>query len=148
MNWCLFISHLVVEKAVKAVFVLNNDNKKPPKTHNLLKLAKKSNLDLTNEQTILFKEITSFNIEARYPQYKLEFYKLCNREFTIEYFNKIQDIFKWIKFHIESKTLLTGIIFQYSRRYYLAAMLMVLSSKFSFSKCELCVSVLVSDCPA
>ena len=77
-EWCLFISHLVVEKAVKAVFVLNNDNKIPPKTHNLLKLAKKSNLHLSNEQELLFKEISSFNIEARYPQYKQEFYKLCN----------------------------------------------------------------------
>jgi HEPN domain-containing protein len=104
-DWCLFISHLVVEKAVKAVFVLNNDNKIPPKTHNLLKLAKNSNLDLSKEQELLFKEISSFNIEARYPQYKQEFYKLCNREFTIKYFNKIKDIFKWIKYHIESKKL-------------------------------------------
>ena len=104
-DWCLFISHLVVEKALKAVFVLNNENKIPPNTHNLLKLAKNSNLALSNEQKLFIKEISSFNIEARYPQYKHEFYKLCTRDFTIEYFNKIKDLFKWIKSHIESKKL-------------------------------------------
>jgi len=104
-DWCLFISHLVVEKALKAVFVLNNDNKIPPKTHNLLKLAKKSSLPLSIDQKLLFKEIQGFNIEARYPQYKQEFYKQCTSDLTLDYLNKIKDVFKWLKSHIESKKL-------------------------------------------
>jgi HEPN domain-containing protein len=102
-DWCLFISHLVVEKAIKAAYVLNNNNKIPPKTHNLLKLANNSNLNLSDDQKLLLKEISSFNIEARYPQYKQEFYKVCTKEFTVYYFDKIKEIFKWIKSHIESK---------------------------------------------
>ena len=36
--WCLFISHLIIEKALKAYYVKNNDET-PPKIHNLVNLA-------------------------------------------------------------------------------------------------------------
>ena len=49
-DWCLFIGHLVLEKLLKALFVLNNHNKMPPKTHNLNKLAKLSKTNLSREQ--------------------------------------------------------------------------------------------------
>ncbi len=38
-DWCLFICHLVLEKLIKAFYVKNNDNKIPPKTHNLVRLV-------------------------------------------------------------------------------------------------------------
>ena len=39
-----------------------------------------------------FDIISSFNIEARYPDYKKEFYKKCNNEFTTEQILKIKAI--------------------------------------------------------
>ena len=51
-NWSLFIAHLVVEKILKALFVLKNDNAVPPKTHNLVKLAEESFLELPEETRI------------------------------------------------------------------------------------------------
>ena len=39
-----------------------------------------------------FDIISSFNIEARYPDYKKEFYKKCSNEFTAEQMLKIKDI--------------------------------------------------------
>lgn len=53
-DWCLFIGHLVIEKTLKAYFVYNNDNKIPPKTHNLLKLAEMSGLPLVESQKLFF----------------------------------------------------------------------------------------------
>jgi HEPN domain-containing protein len=100
-NWCLFIAHLVLEKMLKAVFVLKNDNAVPPKTHNLVKLAEKSSLELTEEQKIFFDEVNSFNLEARYPDYKNEFYKKCDREFAETYLNKIKEHCNWLKSLIE-----------------------------------------------
>lgn len=35
-----------------------------------------------------------------YPEYKREFYKICSREFTENYFSKIQDFSKWLKSRI------------------------------------------------
>jgi len=51
-DWCLFIGHLVLEKALKAIFVNLNENKVPPKTHNLCKLAKLSLMCLNDEQNM------------------------------------------------------------------------------------------------
>ena len=74
-----------------------NNNRIPPKTHNLLVLADKSSLNLSNDQEIFLGEINGFNIEARYPRYKQEFYKLCSKNFTSDYFFKIKELFTWIK---------------------------------------------------
>ena len=100
-NWCLFIAHLVLEKMLKSFFVLRNDNSVPPKTHNLLKLAEKSFLELTDEKRIFFDEVNSFNLEARYPDYKNEFHKKCDREFAGNYLAKIKEEYSWLKSLIE-----------------------------------------------
>ncbi len=102
-DWCLFIGHLVIEKTLKATFAYNNDNKIPPKTHNLLKLAELANLMLTEDQKIFLDEVNDFNLEVRYPEYRREFYKLCTRTFAEGYFIKIKDFSKWLKSQIKFK---------------------------------------------
>ena len=42
-------------------------------------------------------KITSFNLNARYDDYKREFYSLCSKEFTKEWIDKIKIIRSWIK---------------------------------------------------
>ena len=100
-DWCLFIGHLVLEKILKALFVQDNNNQLPPKTHNLIKLARNTNIDLTEEQEFLLDVVNDFNLEARYPQFKNEFYKRCTREFTKEYYHKIDEMAKWLKSQIK-----------------------------------------------
>jgi HEPN domain-containing protein len=58
--------------------------------HNLIRLAENTTLPFSDEQKQFLIEINRFNIEARYPDYKQEFYKLCTREFAEEYFTKIK----------------------------------------------------------
>lgn len=94
--WCLFIGHLTLEKALKAFFIKDNQ-KTPPKTHNLVMLSKSTHLTLTNEQEQFLDKINDFNIEARYPDIKLQFYKICTKEFTAENFTKIKEFYKWLK---------------------------------------------------
>lgn len=102
-NWCLFIAHLVLEKMLKALFVLRNDNKIPPRTHNLVKLAERSQLQLSDEKRFFFDEVNSFNLEARYPDYKNEFYRKCDKEFTLKYLLEIKELVLWLKSLIESE---------------------------------------------
>lgn len=102
-NWCLFIAHLVLEKMLKAAFVLRNDNNVPPRTHNLVKLAELSSLGLTDEELEFFDEVNSFNLEARYPDYKNKFHKKCNRDFTEDYFAKIKAQYSQLKSLIASE---------------------------------------------
>ena len=95
-DWCLFIGHLVLEKTLKAYFVYKNENKIPPKTHNLLKLAEISGLPLAEGQELFLDEVNDFNLEVRYPEYRSEFYRLCTREFAEGYFTKIKEFTTWL----------------------------------------------------
>lgn len=99
-HWCLYIGHLSLEKLLKAVFSQNYEGT-PPKTHDLLKLAKLANVKITEEQAIFYNRVNDFNIEARYPDEKLNFYKIATKEFTEENFSRIKEEFKWIKSHLK-----------------------------------------------
>ena len=82
-DWCLFIGHLVLEKALKALYLRDTQNKLPPKTHNLVKLAENtSTIKWTDEQKVFLDEINDFNLEVRYPDYKQMFYKQCTKKYT------------------------------------------------------------------
>ncbi len=96
-DWCLFLGHLVLEKGLKAFYVKDNENRMPPKTHNLVKLAEKTTIPLNAELKFFLDEVNDFNLEVRYPEYKQEFYKTCTKKFTEEYLNKIKEHYKWIK---------------------------------------------------
>jgi len=94
-HWSLFIGHLVIEKLLKAIYIQNVDSN-TPKTHDLLRLAEKANIKLTDEQQDTLDVITTFNISARYPDYKLSFYKKCTSEFTHATTVKIKEMRQWL----------------------------------------------------
>ncbi|MCK9401624.1 MAG: HEPN domain-containing protein [Bacteroidales bacterium] len=94
--WSLFLGHISVEKLLKAYYVSKN-KKHAPLTHNLYRLAEISELKLTDEYADLLDKITSFNLNARYDDYKREFYSLCTVDFTKDWIGKIKKIRLWIK---------------------------------------------------
>ena len=96
-DWCLFLSHLVIEKALKAFYVKDNENRMPPKTHNLVKLAEKTTIPLNEQVKFFLDEINDFNLEVRYPEYGKEFYRICTKKFAENYFIKIKEHFIWLK---------------------------------------------------
>jgi len=98
--WALFVGHLVIEKLLKAYYVKTVDIK-VPFIHNLLLIAQKTNLKLTDEQKNFLNLLTTFNIKGRYSDYKLEFYKKCTRKFTEDNINKIKEIRLWLKIQIK-----------------------------------------------
>ena len=99
--WALFIGHLVVEKLLKAYYVKTVDDN-PPWIHQLLKLAEKTDLSLTEEQKDAFLLITTFNINVRYPDYKYEFYKKCTKKYTETNIAKIKELRLWLKGQIQN----------------------------------------------
>ena len=94
-TWALFVGHLVIEKLLKAYYVANIDIQLPL-IHNLLRIAEKSKLELSEEQKDLLVTVTTFNIQARYDDVKREFYHKCSKEFTKVWINKIKGFRKWI----------------------------------------------------
>ena len=95
-NWSLFIGHLVIEKLLKAYYV-KTIGTHAPLIHNLLKIAMDSKLEFDEEKRIFFITVTAFNINARYDDYKTNFYKKCTKKFTEEWVNKITENREWIK---------------------------------------------------
>jgi len=63
----LFLAHLALEKTLKAL-VCKNTNELAPPIHNLVRLAEKAGLHLTESQIDLLAEVNEFNIEGRYPE--------------------------------------------------------------------------------
>jgi HEPN domain-containing protein len=94
-DWCLFIGHLVLEKILKGYYLRAAGNT-PPFTHSLPYLAEKAGLNLSKEQLDLLEKATDFNLETRYPDKKLSFYRICTREFAEPYFNGIKEFYKWM----------------------------------------------------
>ena len=93
--WALFLGHLVLEKLLKAIYV-ENVKMNVPFTHDLTKIAEKARLALTEEQKDLLDAVTTFNIKARYPDYKRKFYRTATKKFTANYIKEIKDFRRWL----------------------------------------------------
>ena len=97
-TYCLFFGHFVIEKLLKALYAKNNKNAPhAPRSHDLLYLAEKMKLGLTERQEDLLDIITKFNMSARYDDYKKEFYLKCTAEYTAMQIKNIEEVREWIK---------------------------------------------------
>lgn len=92
----LFFRHLVLEAELKALVVLKT-RENAPFIHHLPKLAELAQLLPTDSQDADLKEMTAFNIDARYSDYKLSFYKKATRLFSEKYVAKTKELRIWIR---------------------------------------------------
>ena len=61
------------------------------------RLAEFCNLEFEDEYPDWLDKITTFNINARYDDYKKEFNKQCTPDFINEWIGKIKELKKWIE---------------------------------------------------
>jgi len=94
----LFFCHLSIEKMLKAIIVRSTKTA-PPLIHDLVRLAEKATLPLSEPQRDEFAEMTTFNIEARYNDYKLSFRAKADRQFSLKYLKKTREILQWLSEH-------------------------------------------------
>lgn len=99
-SYALFFGHLAIEKLLKALYVVKQEDHAPP-IHNLLRLAKLTGISVTDDKMEVLIEISAFNIEARYPDFKRAFRKKCDAEYTGKQIKKIKEVYQWLK---EQKT--------------------------------------------
>jgi AbiV family abortive infection protein len=95
----LFFCHLSIEKMLKAIIVKSTKTA-PPLTHDLVRLAERAGVPLNELQKNKLAEITTFNIEARYDDYKLSFRKKAKKQFTLKYLDKTKEILQWLSKHV------------------------------------------------
>jgi len=99
--WALFIGHLVIEKLLKAYYVKVIDSN-VPQIHHLLQIAERIGIGLSEDQKDFLLEVTTFNLKARYPDYKQRFYKKATKKFTGQYIQKIKEFRIWLLSKIKS----------------------------------------------
>ena len=95
-DWCLFFCHLTLEKTLKGL-VVKATGEHPFPIHDLEKLAQQARLELTEKQIGELNEITTFNIQARYDDIKLSFYKKATRTYSEEFLNKTKELHQWLE---------------------------------------------------
>lgn len=54
-------------------------------------------MDLTEENKLFFSTVSTFNINARYDDYKKSFQKRCTPKYTFEWIENIKEKRLWIK---------------------------------------------------
>lgn len=98
--WSLFLGQLVLEKTLKAPYTKNVGHD-APRIHDLSRLASLAKQSLTQDQIDQLDIISSFNLNTRYPDVKLSFYKKCTKEFTTNYLDIIRGYYQWLLSIIE-----------------------------------------------
>ncbi len=93
---CLFFVHIYLEKTLKAAIV-EKTGKPAPYIHDLLDLANVAEIELSEEQKELLREINTFNIRARYDNYKSEFYKRATKNYTVKHFELANKLYLWLE---------------------------------------------------
>lgn len=94
-SWSLFVWQLVLERLLKAHIVKRNKQVLP--IHNLVKLAELAEIDLNKDLIKELTEITSFNLEARYDDYREQFYKKATKKFAKDWSEASERIYQWLK---------------------------------------------------
>ena len=94
-DWALFVWHLVLEKLLKGLLV--KEGKDVVITHNLFRLATDlEEISFSEEYLDWSKEITTFNLEARYDSYKSEFHKRATSEYVAKWDVRCEEVYKWL----------------------------------------------------
>jgi HEPN domain-containing protein len=98
----LFFGHIVLEKILKAHVVIST-KQHAPYTHNLVKLAELAELNISKDEMKFLSAVNKFNIRCRYPEYKIDIYKLCNKTYTDSYLNKTLTIYEKLCKNLKQK---------------------------------------------
>lgn len=90
--------HLAIEKMLKGLLIERDIQLQY--THDLVNLARTAKLNLEPKQIEQLNEITTFNLEARYDDYKRAFYKKADKAYTEKWTKIAEELYLWIKQHI------------------------------------------------
>jgi len=98
--YVLFTCQQSVEKILKAL-VTKNTKQFPPKTHDLLKLAELSKIDIDEIKKEFLSKLSFYYIETRYPQEIAKISKEINRKMALEYLKNTKALLKWLKLKLK-----------------------------------------------
>lgn len=96
-GFCLFSLHLVIEKIFKALWLKESVINTPPFTHDLVRLAEETGIELNAEQIDFLSVINSWNIRGRYPDFTKSLHHSATPEYVKTQMKKVGDLKKWLE---------------------------------------------------
>jgi HEPN domain-containing protein len=98
--YAIFMAHLSLEKALKAVYTLVLE-KEPPRTHNLILLQErieaKKKLELTISQNEFIEFLNEKSVPSRYPDTLQTVLKEFRKNETAKMVEETKGLIKWLK---------------------------------------------------
>jgi HEPN domain-containing protein len=92
----LFFYHLAFEKILKAIWVKDNINNTPPFSHDLQKIYGETSLNLELSDFDYLSIISSWNIDTRYPDFKLTLHKRADKSYMSFHESRLKVLFQWL----------------------------------------------------
>lgn len=92
----LYFCQLAIEKYLKGLIVSKIDTS-AQRTHDLILLSQQLHLNVSPEHLEQLRNITKFNLEARYDTHKREFYKKATSNYAKEWLKITKDLLIWLK---------------------------------------------------
>lgn len=93
--FAIFLCHLSIEKALKAVYFKRHD-KQPPKVHNLLFFIENCELLPPDDMYNFLYMLNGASIPTRYPDELSKLYEIYDKRKTKEIIKKSKEVLKWV----------------------------------------------------
>ncbi len=100
--YCVFMCHLSIEKALKALYA-KKLGKNPPKAHSLVYLAQSTHLDLPEPTKEFLETLDDISVPTRYPEELEKLIKEYSKDRTKNILDKSREALGWLKRQLEKR---------------------------------------------
>ena len=94
--YVIFMCHLSVEKALKAIFVDRKKNT-PPKTHDLLRLIELGEINVPDSHRPIIAHLNEASVPTRYPEDMSKLVRHYNRLAAQRYLKETKGLLRWLR---------------------------------------------------
>ena len=93
--YVIFMSHLALEKALKALLT-EETQKLPPRTHNLIDLAQRAHVALSQGQQDFLGKLNNISVIVRYPDDLSALVSQYPEAIARDYLARTQELITWL----------------------------------------------------
>ena len=101
--YVVFMCHLAIEKMLKAILAQKFPDAVPPKIHNLIHLAQKTEITLPENLKDFFQRIDNVSVATRYPEDLRTLSKEFNQDTAKRILTVTKRMIKSLKQHLKSE---------------------------------------------
>lgn len=94
--YVIFMSHMALEKALKAL-VTEETQKLPPRTHNLIDLAQRARVVLSQEQQDFLGKLNNTSVIVRYPDDLSAMVSQYPEVIARDYLERAKELITWLR---------------------------------------------------